>query len=115
MQLVESQSFKLHDSLTNDECIGKMIIAFIDTNRDWITYSESNEGEKNYYRDYHDTKTGNCCYMDGEACKIESYNESENTVTLSNDSIDEIDFSTIFTISYEQYKADFGTSWMVEQ
>lgn len=48
----KGKNMKLHDTLTNKQCIGREVTAQPDINREWITYSASNEGEENYYRDY---------------------------------------------------------------
>ena len=98
---------KLHDTLTNKKCIGREVTAQPDINREWITYSASNEGEENYYRDYYDKETGIICYMYGETCKIEGFDNGKETVFLSNDNI----ILEIFEIPYEQYVADFGIMW----
>ena len=37
---------------------------------DWIRYSDSNEGEPGYYRDYLDPKTGAILYSFGETCCV---------------------------------------------
>lgn len=50
--------FKLNEYISNKECIGKMVTAYIGEDRSWINYSKGNNGEENYYRDYHDKETG---------------------------------------------------------
>lgn len=77
---------KLHNTLTNTQCIGRTVTAQPDINREWITYSSSNNREENYYRDYYDKETGTICYMYGEVCKIEGFNNAKETVLLSNES-----------------------------
>lgn len=99
--------FKLNNNLTNKDCIGKEIISYIGEDRSWINYSKGNDGEENYYRDYHDKETGEICYMHGETCKIEGFDNGKETVFLSNDNI----ILEIFEIPYEQYVADFGVVW----
>ena len=90
-----------------DIIIGKVVIADIGENRNWVKYSDSNEGEKNYYRDVFSKENGCLIYCYGEDCKIEGYDETLQTVTLSNNNIDDNDFPLVFTIPYEQYIADF--------
>ena len=99
---------KLHNTFTNNECIGKMVTAQPGLNRSWITYSEGNNGEENYYRDAY--INGILAYCYGEECKIKSYDEERNIITMSNDNLDDDNIS-IFNISYKQYIADFGTQW----
>jgi len=101
---------KLHNIFSNDNCIGKIVTAYPKLNETWIRYSDSNDGESNYYRDAFVNNVLVYCY--GETCKIESYDEQQNTVTLSNDNINDTEYPKIFTISYNQYMNDFGLQWM---
>ena len=86
--------------------IGKDVVANIGLDKKWIRYSDSNDGEENYYKDYYEEDTGILCYSDGEICTIEGFNKVKGTVLLSNYNID----LEAFEISYEQCKSDFGIS-----
>ena len=97
----------LNEKLKNSKCIGKKVTAHTGTNKDWAEYSDSNEGEKNYYRDVYDVGTVIIIYMYGETCTIEGFNESEETVLLSNEDC----VIECFEIPYNQYKEDFGVKW----
>jgi hypothetical protein len=101
---------KLHNTLSNEDCIGKQISAQIDTNRDWVDYEDSDK-EKDHYRSV--AVGGRCVYMDGETCEIRDYDEVAETVTLYSDEASGIDddYPDTFTIPYEQYVADFGIDW----
>ena len=103
---------RLHETLPNSECIGKVVRAQIEIGQPWVDYQEGNEGEVDYYRDVY--VDGHCAYMDGESCTIQSYDTKNNTLTLYNENaeghtVDEWD--GVFTIPYEQYVADFGIYW----
>lgn len=95
------------NTFNNKLKIGEYVSADIDVNRDWVTYSEGGEDEKDYYRDVYSMETGCLIYSYGESCKIENYDELEQTVTLSNNNIDDNDFPAIFKISMDQFLADF--------
>lgn len=82
----------------------KMFIAQIGENKDWITYSDSNDGEEDYYRDYMD-EYGRIVYSHGERCIVTDYDKSMRLVKLQNDNIDY--GSTEFVISFEQFFEDF--------
>ena len=98
----------LSNHIGNEECVGKFVTAYIGENREWATYSDGNNGEKNHYRDVYSKENGSLLYCYGEECKIVGYDEENYTVTLSNDDIDSNDFLKTFTIPYKQYRADFG-------
>lgn len=91
----------------NKLTLGQFVTAQPEEGKPWVTYSNSNEGEENYYRDVFSKVTGGLIYCFGESCKIEGYDEEKQKVTLSNDNIDDNDYPAIFIISYEQFKADF--------
>lgn len=92
--------------------IGDMVIASPETGRDWIYYSDSYNGEENYYRDYYDKETGIICYCFGETCKIEGFNQEKQTVLLSNEGAGII--LEVFEIPYQQFIEDFGTALVCE-
>lgn len=80
---------------------------------DWIRYSDSNEGEPGYYRDYLDPKTGAILYSFGETCCVHPWlcdpagvlpSECHGLVLLSNENCD----APCFTVPLAQFKADFG-------
>jgi hypothetical protein len=83
--------------------IGDYVTASIGLNKAWVTYTKSEEGEENYYRDVY--KNDSIIYMEGEQCRIESINNE--TVTLSNENNDA---QNIFTISHSQFVEDFTKS-----
>lgn len=101
---------KLHNKLSNNECIGKTITANIGLNKSWARYEDGNNEEKDYYRDVFrtDILTGknDIVYMEGENCVIKGFNIENKTVYLKNNSE-----NVEFEISYEQYKEDFGLNW----
>ena len=101
---------KLHNELSNKDCIGKTITACIGLNKSWVRYEDGNNGEKDYYRDVFgvDILTGkeDIVYMDSECCIIKGFNEEDKTIILRNDYQD-----IEFEIPYNQYKEDFGTNW----
>lgn len=79
----------------------------------WIRYSDSNEGEPGYYRDYLDPKTGTILYSFGETCYVHPWpcdpagvlpSECHGLVLLSNENCD----VPYFTVPLAQYEADFG-------
>lgn len=101
---------KLHNKLSNNECIGKTITANIGLNKSWVRYEDGNNGEKDYYRDVFGldllTGQGDIVYMYGECCIIKGFNLENETVLLRNDSE-----NVEFEIPYYQYKEDFGLNW----
>ncbi len=104
---------KLHNVLTNKECVGKGASARIDTGRSWVTYSDGNDGEKDFYRDVF---VGNYyAYMQDEFCEIRDYDENKLTVTMycQDGEANSEGWDGVFTIPYEQYLADFGTGWHI--
>ena len=48
---IEDLEVETQNGWVNVECIGKEITANIQENQSHVTYSDSNEGEPNYYRD----------------------------------------------------------------
>ena len=104
---------KLHNELNNQECIGKEMCACIGENDPWVTYSDGNYGEKNYYKDVF--VNGYCVYMDGEVCKIIGYDELAREVTMYCEYSDahstDDSYNGVYTIPYSQYVADFGLDW----
>ncbi len=82
--------------------VGEYVVAQPDTDKPWIIYEPSNDGEENYYRDVYCPRTGDLLYCYGEDCRIESYDEVNQMVTLYN----EIP-PCVFTISYKQFLEDF--------
>ena len=81
---------------------------------DWIRYSDSNEGEPGYYRDYLDPKTGAILYSFGETCCVHPWlcdpagvlpSECHGLVLLSSENCDE----NCFTVPLVQFEADFGS------
>ena len=107
---------RLHNTLSNAECIGKAVHAFPNVGQPWVSYQDGNDGEEDYYRDVFVGKYCRCAYMFGEYCVIQSYDVSSNTVTLYNENAEinadgEDKWDGVFTISYEQYQADFGLQW----
>ena len=109
--LIRLGSVELHNTLSNEECIGKGTCAQIDVGQPWVHYEYGNDGEKDYYRDVF--VDGHCAYMDGEYCKIRGYDLKKRTVTLysENGESNAENWDGIFTIPYEQYVADFGMCW----
>ena len=107
---------RLHNILSNEECIGKGTCAQPDVDQPWVEYQDGNDGEPNYYRDV--WVDGHVAYMFGEHCEIRGYNEIERTVTLYGEQGEEHSedngYDGVFTIPYEQYVADFGIDWMVD-
>ena len=101
---------KLNNKLSNNDCIGKTVTAYIDLNKSWVRYEDGGNGEKDYYRDVFgvDILTGerDIVYMHGESCIIKGFNTEDETVILRNDSE-----NVEFKIPYHQYKEDFGTNW----
>ena len=87
--------------------IGQYVTANPTEGAGWVTYSSSDTGEKNYYRDVFSKERGNLIYCYGETCKIEEYDKEKQTITLSNDNIDNNDYPEIFTIPMWQFEADF--------
>ena len=103
---------RLHETLPNSECIGKVVCAQPDIGQPWVSYEDSSKGEKDYYRDVY--VDGFCAYVFGESCTILGYDENRNTITLSNEGArgdPGDDWGRVFTIPYEQYIADFGIYW----
>ena len=92
----------------NKNFIGKEVTAAIGVGNDWIKYSDGNNGEPNYFRDYYEPETDMCCYMQGETCKIEGFNNEKETVLLSNINYEKEYCLEVFEISYKQFKSDFG-------
>ena len=88
--------------------IGKYVTANPKEGMPWVTYSSSDKGEKDYYRDVYSKETSCLIYCYGETCKIEGIDEINQTVTLSNDNIDDNEYPAIFTIPFEQFEADFS-------
>lgn len=75
------------------------------TDKSWIRYTESNDGEPDFYRDYVD-KDGNVCYSYGEECvfiPLRSGNFADGEVFLFNEMTDHN-----FAIPLNQFEADFG-------
>lgn len=79
----------------------------------WIRYSNSNEGEPDYYRDYLDPKTGEILYSIGETCFLHPWicnsadvlpPECSGLVLLSNENCD----TRCFAVPLTQFEADFG-------
>lgn len=79
----------------------------------WIHYSDSNEGEPGYYRDYLAPKTGEVLYSFGETCCVHPWlcdsagvlpSECHGLVLLSNENCD----APCFTVPLVQFEADFG-------
>jgi len=81
--------------------IGKEAIAQIGENLSRVQYSDSNDGEPQYYRDVY--LKGILIYCEGESCKVKSYDNENQIVTLTNENNNVLDF----TIPYEQYLEDF--------
>lgn len=80
---------------------------------DWIRYSNSNEGEPGYYRDFLDPKTGAILYSFGETCCVHPWLcdpagvlpfECHGLILLSNENCD----APCFTVPLAQFEADFG-------
>ena len=100
---------KLHHILSNAECIGHNVCAEIEEGQPWVTY-EDGGNIRNHYRDVF--VNGFCVYMDGENCRIVDFNTTDMTVTMFSFEVEHPAYAT-FTIPYEQYLADFGTTWAV--
>jgi len=100
--------------LMNENCNGIRVSAEIGKNKDWVRYSDGNDGEKNYYCDAL-SEDGRTLYCDGEVCRIKGYNEEAQTVELSNYLNGAEDGE--FTIPLEQFVADFGRMFniMIEE
>lgn len=79
--------------------------ASIGENRPWITYSNSNEGEPNYYRDAYNS-FGELMYCDGEAIKVILMGEKYVTFKSELAGSDP-ESKDVFTISRKQFDADF--------
>lgn len=89
-------------------CSGEIVakkqqcIADISENQDHVTYSDSDDGEENYYRDVF--VDGFQSYSDGEVCTVED--TKEDSIVLSNDNACD-DGLHYFEISKEQFEKDF--------
>ena len=96
--------------MTVDEIsVGLNVTASIDDNQPWVRYSEGNDGEPDWYRDVY--IAGTLVYCDGEGCDIKAFDKEKAKVTLYNDAIDrETEEECTFTISFEQFLADFTPS-----
>jgi hypothetical protein len=81
------------------ELIGQDVVASIGLNKEWVSYSEGNDGEEDYYRDV--WVEGMLAYCDGESCKVEGINRKKETITLTNNE------DNIFSIPFSQFEADF--------
>jgi len=90
-----------------DYKVGQSVSADLRLNRSWVTYSEGNDGEQNYYRDVFSQINGSLIYSYGETCIIESIDKSDRTITLSNNDIDDNDYPCMFKISIAQFEEDF--------
>ena len=84
------------------ELIDKEVVANIGLNKNWVRYSEGNDGEEDYYRDV--WADGLLAYCEGESCKVIGINRMKETITLSNCE------EQVFGIPYKQFKADFVIS-----
>lgn len=88
--------------MLNKNLINKEVTADIGLNKDWVNYSQGNNGEQDHYRDV--WVDGILAYCYGETCIVEGINRSNATVTLTNNQ------KQVFEIPYEQFKDDFKIS-----
>lgn len=95
---------RLHNDISNKDCIGQKVTAQPQPNSKWVTIFVENG---TIYCDVYDKETGIIAYMDGETCMITGYNEQKKTVLLSNDNC----ILECIEIPYQQYKSDFGLNW----
>jgi len=91
---------KLSNYINNQECFNKVVTAQPNSDSPWVTCTDGNDGEENYYRDVY--TDGILAYCDGESCIILGADNNNDTVALKNDE------EQVFSIPYEQYVADFG-------
>lgn len=100
---------KLHNRLSNKECIGKTITASLNENNAHIvrTFEGNPNNPEAYWLDVYDKDTNTIIYMDGETCTIVGYDEIKKEVFLSNDDC----IIECIVIPYEQYILDFGLNW----
>lgn len=80
------------------------VTASIAQHRPWVKYSDSNEGEPDYYRDFA-APDGTILYSDGEALNVLDIDTERKIVTLISDYNDEP--YDRFSISLYQFEADF--------
>lgn len=80
----------------------------------WIRYSDSNDGEPDYYRDYLDPRTGEVLYSLGESCSVHPWVcnagstlplDFHGMVLLSNENCD----AHCFAVPLTQFETDFGS------
>lgn len=81
------------------DLIDKNFTADIGLNKAWVTYSDGNDGEEDYYRDVY--TNGILAYCYGESCLVVGCDHERRVVFLTNPE------EQIFEISYEQFKEDF--------
>ena len=122
---------KLHNSLSNADCIGKGCCTSIGLDQSWVSYSDAQWDEKGellqeegHYRDVYVNEGSLLAYCDGEYCQIAGYDEDLQTVTLTNDNDTDNDRGRslctsgdnafTFTISFEQFQADFSSFFTME-
>lgn len=87
--------------------IGKSFTATPTPDSPWVTTSNGNDNEKDYYRDVYDIdlNTGNRVpvYMYGESCTVKEVDINAETVKLFNNHE-----KYLFEISFKQFSTDFG-------
>lgn len=89
------------------DLIGKSFTAVPSPGSPWVTTSNGNNNEKDYYIDVYDVdlNTGNTVpvYMYGESCEVKEINSKTETIKLFN-----ADENYLFEISFKQFATDFG-------
>lgn len=80
------------------------VTASIAQDRPWVNYSDSNDGEPDYYRDVA-APDGTMLYMDGECLNVLDIDAERKIIMLESDYNDEP--YNRFSISTYQFEADF--------